>query len=138
LKTCRLKTCAGLAVLAAVVLAGVATTQSSAQGRKIGEISNLHAWINRMPPRVASINATGMITAPNPCYDALAEFTGVDKSNPSIHLVKITLQEDHGFCIQVFTDIPFSYQRWNYAGRAAKITIFSESDSKTIPVEVAY
>jgi hypothetical protein len=125
-------------VLVAVVLADVATTQSGAQGRKIGELSNLHAWINRMPPHVASINATGMITAPNPCYDALAEFAGVDKSNPSVHLVKVTLREGHGFCIQVFTDIPLSYQQWNYAGKAAKVTIFSDSDSKTIPIEVAY
>jgi hypothetical protein len=43
--------------------------QSRAQGSKIGDLSNLHAWINGMPPYVASINATGMIMAPNPCCD---------------------------------------------------------------------
>lgn len=134
----RLKTRAGLTVFAAVIMVGVATTQSSAQGRKVGELSKLYAWINRMPPRVASINATGMITAPDPCYDALAEFAGVDKSNPSIHLVKLTLREQDGFCIQVLTDISFSYRQWNYAGRAAKMTIFSKSNSKTIPLEIAY
>jgi hypothetical protein len=122
----------------ALVLQGVGTKQSSAQGRKVGDLSNLHGWINRMPPHVASINATGMIMAPNPCFDALAEFAGIDKSNPSIYLVKITLQDDHNYCIQVLTDIPFSYRQWNYAGRATKMTIFSESDSKTIPLEVAY
>ena len=91
-----------------------------------------------MPPHVVSINAAGMIMAPNPCYDALVAFAGMDKSNPPIYRVKVTLQEQHGFCIQAFADIPFSYRQWNYAGRAAKITIFSGSDSKTVPIEVAY
>lgn len=132
-----LKTCVGFAV-AAVVVSGVATNQSSAQGGTVGELSNLNAWIDKLPPRLASIHATGMITAPTPCYDALAAFDGVDTSNPAIYLVKITLRAHTSYCIQVLTDIPFSYRELTYDDQTKEMMILSEDDSETIAVEITH
>jgi hypothetical protein len=46
-----------------------------------------------MPPRPARVHAIGMIAAPTPCYDAPAEFTGVDTRIPPNYLVKINLRK---------------------------------------------
>ena len=126
------------AMLGAVTMTGVASMQSDAQGTKLGELSDLHAWVDKMPPGPASIHATGKITAPTPCYDALAEFAGLDKSNPPIYLVKVTLRLRPGVCIQVISNVAFSYAQPNYADNAEKMTIFSEQDSKTIPIEIVH
>jgi hypothetical protein len=126
------------AMLGAVALIGVASMQSHAQAKKVGELSDLHAWVDKMPPGPASIHAAGKITAPTPCYDALAEFAGLDKSNPPIYLVKVTLRQRPGACIEVLTDIPFSYAQPNYADNAEKMTISSAQDSKTIPIEMVH
>src|SRR5580704_13544253 len=104
-----------MTMLGAVTMMGVASMQSNAQGTKVGELSDLHAWVDKMPPGPASIHATGKITAPTPCYDALAEFAGLDKSNPPIYLVKVTLRQRPGGCIEVLTNIAFSYVQPNYA-----------------------
>ena len=125
-------------MLTALVMAGVETERSNAQASKVGELSNLNAWVDMMLPRPASIHVTGMITAPTPCYDALAEFVGVANSNSPIYLVKVTLRELPVTCIEVLTNIPFSYERRDYQGNAAKMTIFSVTDSKTVPIENAY
>jgi len=127
-----------MAILGVVTMTGVASIQSHAQGTKLGELSDLHAWVDKMPPGPASIHATGKITAPTPCYDALAEFAGLDKSNPPIYLVKVTLRQRPGACIQVLTNIAFTYVQPNYADNAEKMTIFSEQDSKTIPIEIVH
>src|SRR5580700_3517026 len=111
------------AMLGAVTMMGVASMQSNAQGTKVGEISDLHAWVDKMPPGPASIHAIGKITAPTPCYDALAEFAGLDKSNPPIYLVKVTLRQRPGVCIQVISNVAFSYAQPNYADNAEKMTI---------------
>ena len=124
-----------MAMLGAVTMTGVASIQSNAQATKVGELSELHAWVDKMPPGPASIHATGKITAPTPCYDAVAEFAGLDKSNPPIYLVKVTLRQRPGVCIEVLTNIGFSYVQPNYADNAEKMTISSEQDSKTIPIE---
>jgi hypothetical protein len=129
-----------MAMLGAVTMMGVAPMQSNAQGTKLGELSDLHAWVDKMPPGPASIHATGKITAPTPCYDALAEFAGLDKSNPPIYLVKVTLRQrpGPGACIQVVSNIAFSYSQPNYTDNAEKMTIFSDQDSKTIPIEIVH
>jgi hypothetical protein len=124
-------------ILTIAAIVNVASLQSGAGATRIGELSDLYAWVNKMPPGPASIHATGKITAPTPCYHALAQFAGVDKSNPSIHLVKITLWRRLGYCTQRLTDIPFSYERPNYADRSEKMRLFSDQDSKTILIEVA-
>jgi hypothetical protein len=126
------------AMIGAVTMTGVASMQSNAQGTKVGELSELHAWVDKMPPGPASIHATGKITAPTPCYDALAEFAGLDKSNPPIYLVKVTLRQRPGACIDVLSNIAFSYVQPNYADNAEKMSIFSEQDSKTIPIEMVH
>jgi hypothetical protein len=127
-----------MAMLGAVTIMGVASIQSNAQATKVGELSELHAWVDKMPPGPASIHATGKITAPTPCYDAVAEFAGLEKSNPPIYLVKVTLRQRPGVCIEVLTNIAFSYVQPNYADNAEKMTIFSEQDSKTIPIEMIH
>ncbi len=127
-----------MAILGVVTMTGVASIQSHAQGTKLGELSDLHAWVDKMPPGPASIHATGKITAPTPCYDALAEFAGLDKSNPPIYLVKVTLKQRPDVCIQVISNVAFSYAQPNYADNAETMTIFSEQDSKTIPIEIVH
>jgi hypothetical protein len=108
------------------------------QGWKDGELFSPHAWIDKMPPGPASIHATGKITAPVPCYEALAQFAGVNKKNPSIYLVKVTLRGQHGSCAQVLADIPFAYAGGTYPDNVREMTIFSDHDSKTIPIEITY
>jgi hypothetical protein len=123
-----------MAVLAAII-AGMALQQAGAQGTKLGELSDLHAWVDKMPPGPASIHATGKITAPTPCYDALAEFAGLDKSNPPVYLVKVTLRQRPAVCIQVVSNIAFSYAPPNYVDDAKEMRIFSEQDSKLVSIE---
>jgi hypothetical protein len=109
-----------------------------AQGMKVGELKDLYAWVNKMPPGPPSIIAIGRITAPTPCYDALADYAGDSKSNPPIYRVKVTLhlQQPPGvMCIQRLTDIQFRYRQPNYVGNHEKMEIFSDQDSKTIPIE---
>jgi hypothetical protein len=125
-------------MLGAVTMTGVTSIQSNAQGATLSELYDLHAWIDKMPPGPASIHATGKITAPTPCYDAVAEFAGLDKSNPPIYLVKVTLRPRPGVCIQVVSNVAFSYVQPNYADNAEKMTMFSDQDSKTITIEIAH
>jgi hypothetical protein len=127
-----------MAMLGAVTVTGVASIQSNAQGTSLSELYDLHAWVDKMPPGPASIHATGKITAPTPCYDALAEFAGLDNSNPPIYLVKVTLRPRPGVCIQVVSNVAFSYVQPNYADNAEKMTIFSDQDSKTMPIEIVH
>jgi len=127
-----------MALLVAVTTAGIPSIQLNAQGMKVGQLSDLHAWINKMPPGPPSIHATGKITAPTPCYDALAEFAGLNKSNPPIYRVKVTLRQRPGVCIEVLSDVPFSYAQPNYVDNAEQMTIFSEQDSKTITIEIVH
>jgi len=103
-----------------------------------GELSRLYAWIDNMPPGPASIHATGKITARMPCYEALAQFAGVDKNNSAIYLVKVTLRGQQVSCAQVVAGIPFSYGRVNYPDKVREMTIFSDHDSKTIPIEITH
>jgi hypothetical protein len=133
-----MKTRAGPVMLAALVIAGVATAQPYGLARKTGELADLKAWIDKMPPGPASIQATGTITAPSGCYDALAQFAGLDDGNPPIYRVNVTLWKRHGYCTQSTEDVRFFYRRPNYAGRAERMTIISERESKTIPIEIAY
>ena len=127
-----------MAMLGAVTMTGVTSIQSNAQGTTLSELYDLHAWIDKMPPGPASIHATGKITAPTPCYDAVAEFAGLDNSNPPIYLVKVTLRPRPGVCIQVVSNVAFSYVQPNYADNAEKMTMFSDQDSKTIPIEIVH
>jgi hypothetical protein len=127
-----------MAMLGAVTMTGVTSIQANAQGTTLSELYDLHAWVDKMPPGPASIHATGKITAPTPCYDAVVEFAGLDKSNPPIYLVKVTLRPRPGVCIQVIANIAFSYAQPNYADNAEKMTIFSDQDSKTIPIEIVH
>jgi hypothetical protein len=126
-------------VLAAAALTVIGTSGASAQG-KVGELKDLGAWVNQMPPGPPSINAIGKITAPTPCYEALADYAGDSKSNPPIYRVKVTLQLQQPpgvFCIQRLTDIQFRYRQPNYVGTHQMMEIFSDQDSKTIPIEYA-
>ena len=134
--------CLGLVVTAAIVVAGIATRPSnwrvSGLGSNLDELSNLNAWVDKFPPEPASIYATGMITAVASCYVALAEYVGGADRNPPIHLVKVTTLQappDVG-CFPALTDIPFFYTQRNYAGNARKMMMFSERDSKTVPIEI--
>jgi hypothetical protein len=124
------------AATAAAAFAFIVTGDASAQGMKVGELKDLSAWVNKMPPGPYSLHAAGKITAPTPCYDALAVYAGDDKSNPPVYRVKITLLQHPGICIQKLTDISFRYSQPNYVGNDASMTIFSDQDSKTIPIDV--
>lgn len=124
---------AATACLLAFVIAGGGAT---AEATKVGELKDLSAWANKMPPGPFSLHAIGKITAPTPCYDATAEYAGDDKSNPPVYRLKISLRQHPGICIQKLTDIPFRYAQSNYVGNHANMTIFSDQDSKTIPIDV--
>jgi hypothetical protein len=124
------------ATAVAVTFAFIVTGDASAQGMKVGELKDLSAWVNKMPPGPFSLYAIGKITAPTPCYDALAEYAGEDKSNPPVYRIKITLRQHPGNCIQKLSDISFRYAQPNYVGNDANMTIFSDQDSKTIAIDV--
>jgi len=119
-------------------LGGIVAGAAMAQAKKVGELKDLGAWINKMPGVQPSIHATGMITAPTPCFNAFTEYAGDDKSNPPIYQVKVTLRPIPGVaaCIQKLTDISFFYMQPNYAGTHKQMTIFSDQDSKTISIEI--
>jgi hypothetical protein len=70
-----MKRCAVLPLFAMTV-ASVALMHTEAQGTEVGEISDLHAWIDRTRPGPTSIHTIGKIMAPTACYDALVEFAG--------------------------------------------------------------
>jgi hypothetical protein len=124
------------ASVAAITFAFIIIEDATAQGMKVGDLKDLSAWVNKMPPGPYSLHAIGKITAPTPCYDAFAEYAGDDKSNPPVYRVKITLRQHPGICIQKLTDLPFRYTQFNYVGNHANITIFSDQDSKTIPIDI--
>lgn len=115
--------------------ASIATAQDGA-AMKLGELKDLIAWANKMPPGPFSLNLKGEITAPTPCYEAAAEYAGDDKSNPPIYRVRITLIQKPGICIQKLTDIHFSYTQQNYVGNHQKMDVFSDKDSKIIAIDV--
>ena len=125
---------AGLTILAGIA-AGSATAQSGA--KKVGEIKEPYAWVNKMPPGPPSLHAVGLITAPTPCYEAVTDYAGDLRSNPPVYRIKVTLHQRPGLCPQVLTDIPFRYTQPNYAGNHDRAEIFSDQDSKTIPLVMA-
>ena len=122
--------------LVALSLVSVAAGGAMAQGMKVGELKALHAWANKTPPGPFSLHAVGTVTAPTPCYEAVGEYAGDDKSNPPVYRVKITVRQLPGNCVQKLADIPFRYGQPNYAGTHAQMTIFSDQDSKTVPIDV--
>ncbi|WP_428699556.1 hypothetical protein [Stappia sp.] len=105
---------------------------------KVGDVKDVVAWVNAMPgPGSApTLHVTGKVTAPTPCYEVLAEFDGFDKSDPPVYRVKVTLSERPGLCPQVLTDKEFHYVERNYAGTSKQVRVLSDTDSKTVDIQI--
>ncbi|MCB1387125.1 MAG: hypothetical protein KDJ29_20820 [Hyphomicrobiales bacterium] len=104
----------------------------------VGELKDVAAWKNIMPGSPPSLHVVGKITAPTPCHDAHACYTGDSKSNPPIYNISIELVARPGICIQVLSDIPFHYVEHNYAGTHGQVTVSTSvgsGDSVTVDVQ---
>lgn len=125
-----------IGALAAIILAGAGTAAFS---QNVGTIQadKLAVWVNKMPPGPSSIHATGTITAPTPCHQTMTSYEGDSKSEPPIYRVKVTIVAQPGvICIQKISDVDFRYDQPNYVGNHAEMEVFSDTDSKTVKIEV--
>ena len=107
---------------------------------KVGDVKNVVAWVDLMPGpgRTPTLHVTGKVTAPTPCHEVLAEFAGLEKSEPPVYLVEVTLREGAGICPQVLTDRDFHYIERNYGGAAKSVRVFSDSESETAKIGEAH
>lgn len=105
----------------------------------IGDVKEVVAWVNLMPGpgRTPTLHVTGKVTAPTPCHEVLAEFAGLDKSEPPVYRIEVTLREGGDLCPDVLTDKEFRYIERNYAGTAATVRVSSDTDSETAPIRKA-
>jgi hypothetical protein len=119
--------CAALVFLLAAPGAAVAS------GDKVGELSDVHAWVDKMPGTQASLHITGLITAPTPCHEAtteeVADPTGADFS------IAVAIEDPPAgsMCIQVLSDIQFNFEKPSDAGRETA-TVTSQADNVTVDI----
>lgn len=106
----------------------------------VGDIKEVAAWVNMMPGpgRTPTLHVTGKVTAPTPCHEVLAEFAGIETSEPSIYRIEVTFREGAGVCPQVLTDRDFHYIERTYGGAAKTVRVFSGSDSETAKIGEAH
>jgi hypothetical protein len=124
---------------ASILAAGVslgATVFAHGEAKDVGELKNLAAWITKKhtdPPR---LQVTGKITAPTPCYDAVAEHAGDLETNPPVYRIQVTLREPPGLegCWAVLHDITFRYMQPNYAGKHKKVQVFYVWELKAVAI----
>jgi hypothetical protein len=119
---------------AAIVSLLVTTGAAVAAGDKVGELSDVHAWVNRMPGAQASLHITGLITAPTPCHEAAAEETSGSTATDFRIDVAIKDPPAGSMCIQVLSDIQFNFET-PASGSPETATVTSDADSKTVDIE---
>ena len=105
---------------------------------KVGDVKDVVAWVNMMPgPNSApTLHVCGKVTAPTPCYEVDAQFDGLEKSQPPIYRVKVTLRQLPGICVQVLSDKEFHYVETNYSANASQVTVLSDTDSETVDIQI--
>ncbi len=111
-------------VLAAGVSLGAAVFAHGA-AENVGELKDLAARITKMPTDPPRLHVTGKITAPTPCYHAVAEHAGDLKDHRrrvAIRRVRVTLRQDPGpgECMAVLHDITFRYMQPELRRQAQK------------------
>ncbi|WP_186396102.1 hypothetical protein [Stappia sp. TSB10GB4] len=105
----------------------------------VGDVKEVAAWVNLMPGpgRTPTLHVTGTVTAPTPCHEVVAEFGGLDPSQPPVYRVRIRFRQEPGLCPQVLTDKAFRHSERNYAGTATTVRVSSDTDSETAPIRKA-
>ncbi|WP_249694419.1 hypothetical protein [Stappia sp. WLB 29] len=106
----------------------------------VGDVKEVAAWVDLMPGpgRTPTLHVTGTVTVPTPCHEVMAEFAGIETSEPPVYLVEVTLREGAGPCPQVLTDMKFHYIERSYAGAARTVRVFSGSDSEMAKIGEAH
>jgi hypothetical protein len=125
----------GLVSAAAFTPAQDALAQQCSTG-KVGELREVNAWVNRQGPGRPSFYITGRIVTPTPCYGATIKWSGDKKTNPPIGMFKVSVSKRGGACIDCIAEVPFRYEKKNYAGNYETVEVSSDQDSKTVKVQI--
>jgi hypothetical protein len=120
---------------AAMVFLLAGTGASFAAGDKVGVLSDVHAWVNRMPGAQAVLHVMGLITAPTPCHEAIAEEAAGSTATDFRIEVSIKDPPAGSMCIAVLSDIQFRFEKPADAVIPKTATVVSEADSKAVDFE---
>ncbi len=123
---------------AAALFAGISAPPVQAQDAAVGDLSELAAWINRMPGGAPRLHVIGEITAPTPCYDVVAEFAGETAAIPSTYRLEVSLRPQDGICIQRVQALEFHFTADDYQGNANEVEVISGDRRETIPIEPVF
>ena len=108
-----------------------------AAGDTVGALSDVHAWVNKMPGpgAQATLHVTGLITAPTPCHEAKAE-EAADSDTTDLRIAVAIAEPPAGsMCIAVLSDIQFRFEKPANGAAPGEVTVGSEADSVTVDVE---
>jgi hypothetical protein len=101
----------------------------------VGDLEKVKAWVDTMPPRPGRLVVIGRVVAPTPCHEAKAVLDAIEKSNPPVYVVKVTVHPLPGRCLQVLHAIDFRFVLENYADDARQVRVISEKDSLLVDIE---
>jgi hypothetical protein len=105
-------------------------------------MSQLVAWVNRMPGSTPTLHVRGgkLIAAPTPCHKAVGSHTPDDVAEPAVYQIKVNLVPLPDPCPDVVTDVPFEqYLEHNYQGHHLDVKItYPDGSTDTAIIKTAW
>lgn len=99
------------------------------------DTSDWFAWVNAMPPGPPSLHVTGIVTAPNPGYEARLAPASPQGINPRDLILNVSLTRKPGVWPQVVTQIPVRYDVEEYKDNYDTVLV-TLPDGSGIPLKI--
>jgi hypothetical protein len=98
--------------------------------------SDVHAWVNRMPPGPASFIVTGTVELPSPGYDVKLVAATPQGFNPKELILDLVVTPKKGVFAQVVTSVPVRFEKPSYAGNYTGVLVREpDGDGTQVSVE---
>ncbi|HUQ05665.1 MAG TPA: hypothetical protein VM261_24345 [Kofleriaceae bacterium] len=98
--------------------------------------SDVHAWINRMPPGPASFIVTGTVELPSPGYDVKLVAATPQGFNPKELILDLVVTPRKGVFPQVVTSVTVRFEKASYAGNYTGVLVREpDGDGTQVSVE---